>query len=84
MWRNMVKVVTRVHVRIVMHTPPQETNDHFQKERRTALMLAARNGAFSIVKLLMKHKPDVNMYIKDSVSARIVYLPLSTASYKTS
>ena len=52
-----------------MHT---QLNGRFfmQKERRTALMLAATNGAFSIVKLLMKHKPDVN--IKDSVSARIV------------
>ena len=37
-----------------------------QKERRTALMLAAKSGTFSIVKLLLKHKPDVN--IKDSVS----------------
>ena len=29
-------------------------------------MFAAKNGVFSIVKLLLKYKPDVN--IKDSVS----------------
>ena len=39
---------------------------HVQKERRTALMFAAKNGVFSIVKLLLKFKPDVN--IRDSVS----------------
>ena len=39
---------------------------HVQKERRTALMFAAKNGVFSIVKLLLKFKSDVN--IRDSVS----------------
>ena len=39
-------------------------------------MLAAKNGAFSIVKLLMKHKPDVS--IKDSVSSFFHFV----ASYK--
>lgn len=48
----------------LMHTLP------LQKERRTALMFAAKNGVFSIVQLLLKFKPDVN--IKDSVSYHII------------
>ena len=35
-------------------------------------MFAAKNGIFSIVELLIKFKPDVN--IKDSVSYHIEYL----------
>ena len=42
-----------------------------QKERRTALMFAAKNGIFSIVQLLLKFKPDIN--IKDSVSYHNIY-----------
>jgi hypothetical protein len=49
----------------VMHTVS------LQKERRTALMFAAKNGVFSIVQLLLKFKPDVN--IKDSVSVVILF-----------
>ena len=37
-----------------------------QKERQTALMLAAKNGVFSIVKLLLKFNADTT--IQDSVS----------------
>ena len=37
-----------------------------QEETRTALMYAAKHGIFTIVKLLLRYKP--NVHVKDSVS----------------